>query len=264
MASAVMSKAAFADHLAALGIRPGIALAVHARLLSFGRLEGNAATAYHALANAVGPEGTLAFPTYTLDGETKRPFDPADTPAPQMGALSEYVRQRPEALRTPCPLHSHAVVGPGAAALMAADANRSFGPRSVFDVMLRARFDLLLLGCTVHEGATFVHHVEADVGVPYRAWITFDRRVRAQDGAIQTVSYSYYSRRTDMPVHNNLNRADAVIRGLAEAIVVPVGSRTSLRVPLEAVDRAVRGLLAQDPFALVDCLPSDQTIAHAG
>ena len=52
--------------LRSLGVVAGDRLVVHARLISFGQIEGGAATVFAALMEAIGPQGTLVVPTYTL------------------------------------------------------------------------------------------------------------------------------------------------------------------------------------------------------
>ncbi len=246
------SRNAFEEHLAALGISQGDAIAVHARLLTFGRIEGGVETVFEVLCQAVGENGTLVFPSYTLELSADDVFHPQATPAQGMGSLPEYVRRSPKAQRTLCPLHSHVVIGPQAPALLNADPTRSIGPGSAFEVMLDHRFKLLLLGCTAHEGATVIHHVEANVGVPYREWITLERSVAGSDGSVRTMQCPYYGRRQDQNVRTDLTLADRVIRSLPEANVLSVGNRHSVFVPLAAVDRAIRDLLKQDPFALIE------------
>ncbi len=242
-----------AAHLKALGVAIGDHLAVHSRLLSFGRIEEGAASVYKALLEAIGPEGTLAFPTYTLKLDASTPFDPDKTPSERMGVLPEFARQVPGVRRTLCPLHSHAVVGHFADAVLAADPTRSLGPKSSFETMLQCGFKLLLLGCTFQEGATFIHHVEAMVGVPYRKWIDLDRRVREPDGNIRQVKCPYYARRRELSFANDLRACEAAAQSEPEAISIPIGSgkRQSHLLPLESLDRCVRGLLSLDPYVLV-------------
>lgn len=247
------SKVQFVDHLEALGIRSGAKLAVHSRLLSFGRIEGGVEMVFAALRDAVGPSGTLVFPTYTLHLDAASTYDPMRTPSRNAGALSEYARQRPEARRTLCPLHSHAVAGEAAEVVLAADPSRSLGPGSSFEVMAAAGFELLLLGCPFHLGATFVHHVEAMVGVPYREWVTLDRQVVMPDGDTQRMCCPYYGRRRDLRVVNDLRRCEQEVLADARVVSAPIGAgaRASHLMALSIITSSVTALLARDPYALV-------------
>ena len=241
---------ALREHLNVLKIGRGMDLAVHSRLISFGRIAGGVDAVYDCLRAAVGPDATLVFPTYTLGLASDDIYDPTETPAMGMGALSDYVRTLPDAVRTLCPMHGHIAIGPKAEDLSVCDPSRSLGPGSSFDWMHKEKFALLLLGCTAHEGATFIHHVEAMVGVPYRSWIDVPRRVRYPDGTVERMNCRYYGRARDTTSKNDLDRAERAIRTTPACRVVSVGPRDSILVPLAAVDSAVRRLLSEDAFAL--------------
>lgn len=240
-------------HLRSLGIAKGAHLAVHSRLLSFGRIHGGAAAVYDALSEAVGSTGTLVFPTYTLDLDASEPYNPATTPSHNAGVLSEYARRTPGVRRTLCPLHSHAVVGAKAELIIGADPARSIGPGSSFDVMHQAGFQLLLLGCTFHEGATFIHHVEAMAGVPYREWIELERQVVMPDGALRHLKCPYFGRRRDLGFTSDLSECELVARAHPQTVSVPIGTvaRTSYLMGLDVLNDCVRTMLVRNPYALV-------------
>src|SRR6185295_17525796 len=126
----------------------------------------------------VGEQGTLAVPTFTFNLAPEQIYDPRTTPPYLCGPLADCVRDHQLVRRTLCPVHSYAAIGSAADALLAADPTYPLGAGSAFDVMHQEGFKLVLLGCTYQEGATYVHSVEAVVGVPYRHWIHFDRSVR--------------------------------------------------------------------------------------
>ncbi|MFD7862413.1 aminoglycoside N(3)-acetyltransferase [Streptomyces sp. NPDC059783] len=127
--------------LTALGVERGGVLMVHASLRAVGPVEGGADTVVRAVREALGPEGTLVVPSFTpensdtsphfrarvhgLDAEAREAvraampaFDPATTPAPSMGRLSETVRTSPGAARSAHPQTSFAAVGPLAPAVL--------------------------------------------------------------------------------------------------------------------------------------------------
>jgi aminoglycoside 3-N-acetyltransferase len=121
--------------LAALGVTPGMTLALHSSLSSLGFVVGGAVAVILALEDALGPGGTLAMPTHTTDlsdpGEWENPavpaawheamrgdfpaFDPALTPTFRMGAIPECFRKQRGSLRSHHPLCSWAARGPNAA-----------------------------------------------------------------------------------------------------------------------------------------------------
>lgn len=171
------------QHFFTLGLRAGQAVAVHSKLSSYGRIDGGAEAVYDALRRVLGPDGTLVFPAYTLNLNADDLYDPVNTPTHGMGVLSEYVRTLQEARRSNCPMHGHLAIGSLAESVMQADPRRPLGQGSEFSVMLENDFQLLLLGCNFQESVTFVHHVEAVVGVPYRSWLELPRQRVDYDGS---------------------------------------------------------------------------------
>ena len=105
---------------------------------------------------------------------------------------------------------------------MDSDPTRSIGPGSSFDAMQLAGFQLLLLGCTFHEGATFVHHVEAMVGVPYREWVDLERRVVTPDGITRAMQCRYYGRRRQLGFSNDLSVCEVASRAHPATTSVPI------------------------------------------
>ncbi|MER7728388.1 AAC(3) family N-acetyltransferase [Streptomyces sp. NPDC096323] len=135
MSTVEHGRARLAGQLTALGVRRGGVLMVHASLRAVGAVDGGADTVAAALRDALGPAGTLVVPAFTpensdtsahyharvrgLDDEQRAavraampPFDPATTPAPSMGRLSETVRRTAGAVRSTHPQTSFAALGP--------------------------------------------------------------------------------------------------------------------------------------------------------
>lgn len=239
-------------HLQDLGLQAGMAVAVHSRLLAFGRIEGGAETVFAALMRAVGPAGTVAVPTYTLNLTSETPYDPRSTPSHAAGALSEYVRVLPEARRSLCPMHGHAAVGRLAEVAVGADPSRSLGPGSAFDAMHGAGFHLLLLGCSFQEGATFVHHVEAVVGVPYRSWLALARKRREADGTVREVVCHYYGHEAPESFDNHLTVVEDEMRARGHLISAPAPYGSSHFMLLDRLYGCVADILARDPYGLVE------------
>jgi aminoglycoside 3-N-acetyltransferase len=236
-------------HLQALGIQRGDHLTVHARLLSFGLIKGGIATVFDAIKDAVGSEGTIVVPSYTLSRGTV--YDPRTTPSQGVGPLPEYIRTLPGAVRSSCPMHNHVGLGSRLGVLMASDGEVSFGPGSDFESFLDADFRLLLLGVRLNEAATFIHHIEAMAKVPYRTWMDFSREYVEPHGEIRIRTCRYYGR-TDCSV-------DDVDFDILEPILIQAGVLTRVKTHFGASRLvALRDLfhhgmaaLARDPYSLV-------------
>ena len=248
MPLASTSASAMAAHLDELGVKPGDRLAVHSRLLVFGNVEGGYATVLNVLRQAVGPKGTLVVPTYTLDRTTV--YDRATSPSQNVGVLPELLRQTEGAVRSACPMHNHAALGADAGLINLPKGRVSLGEGSDFELLLREGFRLLLLGAGVSEGSTFVHHVEAEMNVPYRTWLNLPRMVRAADGSLQGMVCRYFGR-GDMPVSENFEVLEAPLLASQQMRKARAHYGVSRLVSLAALNEAARAALEADSYALV-------------
>jgi aminoglycoside N3'-acetyltransferase len=164
--------------LQATGVQPGDGVLVHSAIQYLGQPLGDVGIYYTALCQALDihpgnpGSGTLAVPAFNFAFARGEPFDPQTTPSAGMGALSEYVRLRPEALRTPHPMQSLAVVGRYAADLAGRDTPSAFDPGSAYERMLELDFKLVLLGASI-QAVSMLHYSEQHAAVPYRYWKAF-------------------------------------------------------------------------------------------
>src|SRR5437868_2462833 len=105
-----------AHDLRRLGLRAGDTVLVHSAMSRIGFVQGGAGAVVDAFLDALGPEGTLAVPTFPFNGsmlayvKSDPDFDVDETPS-KMGAITEHVRLRPGALRSLEPTHPVAALG---------------------------------------------------------------------------------------------------------------------------------------------------------
>ncbi|MDX2650507.1 AAC(3) family N-acetyltransferase [Streptomyces sp. PA03-1a] len=159
---------ALAGSLTALGLEAGGVVLVHASLRGAGGTR--AGTMLDALLRVLGPRGTLVTPSFTPENSDSSsahrarvagldpreaaavrgampPFDPASTPAPGMGVLSETLRTVEGAVRSAHPQTSFVAYGPAGDAITAEHgADCHLGERSPLAALYRARARVLLLG----------------------------------------------------------------------------------------------------------------------
>ncbi|MEV5209141.1 AAC(3) family N-acetyltransferase [Micromonospora sp. NPDC053740] len=196
-----------ADDLRALGVRPGACLLVHCALRRVGPLTHGPATLAGALRDVLGPAGTLLVPTQTdgnsttsrahlaatarMDRAQRERYEAAlpgwdrrTTPSQRMGALAEYVRCAPGAVRSDHPQTSFAALGPQARQLTDNhDLTCHLGERSPMGELYAADGQILLLGLG-YEACTALHLAEYRLPVPpplrdYQCFRLVDgRRVR--------------------------------------------------------------------------------------
>lgn len=193
------------SHLLALGLSQGMNVSIHSKLICFGRIEGGVEALHNVIREIIGENATIVVPAYTLNHSSDEIFNPEVTRPQSMGSLSDYFFNSGNFCRTVTPLHSHFIDGPLQKKIMNADQNISMGPGSIFQVMLDEGFKLLLLGCSFQEGATFIHHVEACIGVAYREWINLKRIVAHPNQTPKEFNLRYYARRHNCGLQTNLD-----------------------------------------------------------
>lgn len=196
MALPVLTRSQLDEALNNVGVRPGDGLLVHSALQLLGRPEDGLQMYLDALLAGVGPQGTLAVPTFTFEFARGKDYDPQASPSVAMGAFSEFVRQQSGTMRTKHPMQSLAVIGARAKEFAEIDTPSAFEAGSVFERMLDLNFKLLLLGADV-QASSIVHYSEQRVAVPYRYWKEFSGRVK-QDGAWTTRTYPMLVRDMDL------------------------------------------------------------------
>jgi len=244
--------ATFREHLEELGIQRGDRICVHSRLISFGYFETGVEGILNALLDAIGPRGTIAVPTFTLNIRENDIFNPATTPPNRVGALSDHIWYRGDSVRSTCPVHSYAALGLDASLMHETNPCQSLGPESTFDIMQRKGFSLLLLGCTYTEGATFVHHVEAEVGVPYREWLDLPRQIQFGNDPVQNITVRYYARARHLDGTNDLTSIESAAQNQQAGKIVPIpkSPRQSHLLNLNVLSSIVSDVIKHEPYSL--------------
>lgn len=159
-----------ASQLAALGVKPGMTLMVHASFKNVGWTEGGARSAVQALFETIGQAGTLVMPAGSSQlspskEERERPptpeqiFDKSTTPT-TMGALAECFRTWPGTLRSDHPFESVCAHGPKAHDIVA-EHSRVFceGSGTPFEKLYTLDGHTLLLGVGFNR-CTSLHFAE--------------------------------------------------------------------------------------------------------
>ena len=196
--------------LKTVGLQPGDGLLIHSAVQYLGRPERTPqphaqpehtglALIYDAIQAVItvdSREGTLAVPAFNFSFARGEAYDPQTTPSVGMGAFSEYVRQRPEALRTPHPMQSLAIVGRCAEDLAQRDTASAFDPGSAFERMLELDFRLLLLGADI-QAVSMLHYSEQKAQAPYRYWKNFSGPVLTSQGWVDK-TYRMYARNMEL------------------------------------------------------------------
>lgn len=193
---------ALAQALRDLGVRPGQLLFVHSGADWLRSMNGGPLQVLTLLRDLVGPQGTLAMPSFAFDGLAldylrSAVFDVRRAPS-KMGLLTELFRRLPGVRRSLHPTHSVCAQGPLADELTASHHldPRPFGPCSPFARMEAQGAQILMLGVNAAV-LTHVHVAEDALGAQFPAPVYLPelQTVSVVDSEGQTHSIS-------MQVHN--------------------------------------------------------------
>ena len=236
--------------LAALGVRPGGVLMVHASLRALGYVADGPEAVIQGLLAALGPAGTLLMPALTYETvTTKHPaFDVGNTPS-NVGLIAETFRTRTGTLRSIHPTHSVCGTGPLAAKILdphIADTTPC-GPHSPFTALPRYRGRILMLGCGLAPN-TSMHAIEERVAPPYLDAPPLPYPMTLLDGTTLVKTYAPhdfdgYRQRYDRV--DGLLEAPALRRG-------PVLAAEAILIHAAALWKAVLPVLQSNPLHFVD------------
>lgn len=136
---------------------------------------------------------TIVFPAFTFSFANQEAFDVNKSTAKYMGALNEYVRKQPGAVRSLDPMMSVIAVGKEVEGFYHIG-KRCMGEGGIFSKLHQmedVRF--LFLGAKPTHCFTYAHYVEAVYGVPYRFEKWFEGQVTDRDGNTYTDRYSLFA-----------------------------------------------------------------------
>jgi len=159
------------------GLKKGDTVLVHSAMRSVGNIEGGANTVVRALADTVGPEGTVVAPTFSFKHQYQDdPILDNENDKSEMGAISEAIRLHQGSKRSIAFRHSLTAFGKNAEELAKTDLSVSvFDIKGVFGKLMQLGGKVLLLGVE-YSNCTSIHFAEYQVEVPDR--ITIPRNVK--------------------------------------------------------------------------------------
>ena len=258
-----MSPEALTKELQTLGLKPGDVVLVHTSMKGLGHVDGGPNAVIDSVLAAVGPGGTVLFPTLTGSGEDGPDHPPAidlaTTPCrPWVGIVPETARQRADGVRSVHPTHSVVAIGANREQwttgheLGASPCDQA----SPYFRLMEEGGKILLLGGVTHESNTSLHCLEEIAQVPYHLRESFtDGTVTLPDGETITVRNRLHLW-ANRYSHLNLLRKFNVVSGL----LLDVGAQQSHEIgPTEShlIDaRTMRDtllpILQDDPLFLLE------------
>jgi aminoglycoside N3'-acetyltransferase len=164
-----------AESFASVGLEDGSIVYLSTQLYGIGPLRDALsrreylAAIYAALHSVIGHKGTLVVPTFTQQvGRFGLPFILEETVS-LTGIFGEYVRSRPDSVRSLHPVFSVAAIGFRAHEICDNISTAAFGIDSAFDRMVRMGTTAVCMGFDYYSGhiVSLAHLVETAYAVPY-------------------------------------------------------------------------------------------------
>lgn len=170
----MLDQSAIAASLRDLGLRNGDIVLLHSSLVSLGKVNGGPAAVIDAFLDVIGNEGTLLVPVFGA-----------------LGILTDEVKNRPNAVISPCPVGTLAAIGKDAEELCRDhwQAETAHGNDTPYTRLAEKGGFICLLGVDQDRNTT-LHSVEALLELPYLNTAT--RTFTTPDGKEVTKSWKFY------------------------------------------------------------------------
>lgn len=196
---------------------------------------------------------TLCVPSFTFSFCNGEDYC-VQTSRSKMGALNEYIRKLPDAVRSIDPLMSSVVVGKDVALAQNLGKN-SIGENSTFDKLHHCGTGVkfLFFGTTVRECFTYTHYVEERLQAPYRYDRAFSGRVwdstrTWQDTYTLFVRYKGVVPADDGKLENDLLRRGSLRKEVCgNASISCVAEPEAYQTIVEHLSENMYAYIARDP-----------------
>lgn len=250
-----------------LGDSPSVYLT--ARLLTLGFLSDGATKKekltllYDAIRGHAGEERTITVSTSNwTDINVRYDFDHDNRPSNE-GALTEFIRTLPGAVRSIHPFVNFTSIGPLAHDIADNVSRHDFGPDSVFDRLLNLNTIQMQIGLNPARALTLLHHVEFIRGVPYRYHKEFPFTVTSNGKTYQECFY------TNARFLSSEIRQDYTRKKLFDTLhemgyrieEVPVGAGAIYSYRWSEMFEAISEVLSRDPYGLLESAPKTRIYA---
>lgn len=210
-----------AERWAKSGVEKGDVLLLHSNMtrtiLEFRRkgVKLDALTILESFLDALGSKGTLVLPLFNFDFTKGIPFDIRTTKS-QMGALTEFARNYPGAIRTGHPVYSFVAIGYLSKEFLGVDNESAYSKESPFGILKRLDGKIGALDLDDQNSMTFYHHVEEVEKVDYRHFKKFSGEYANWKGFSSVKTYKLFVRNIDRGVKTEVNTAGEILwrRGL--------------------------------------------------
>lgn len=192
---------------------------------------------------------TVVLPAFTFSF-CRSGYYSAKNSGSETGILADtLLKHCPQAVRTPHPIYSFAVLGSRAAAICACSSSTTFGDDSPFGLFECENAMVVMLGCTWAFN-TQIHRYEELAAVPYRYPKVFSGVADFGEGARPVRATMWVRDLAANPI-NNFSLAERNLREAGLIVSAPLWRETIEATGAQDVARICRADLASNPYAYV-------------
>jgi aminoglycoside 3-N-acetyltransferase len=199
---------------------------------------------FEGIFDVIGENGTLLTPTFSYDyARSQTPYHHETSPS-EIGPFTEYLRTRPDSVRSLHPLFSISGVGKNAHAILDNVGKSAYGLCSPFMRLSRYQTKFLFLGTTIRN-MTYFHHLEQLYGVNHMYNKVFDTEV-FKDGEVVPGPWLAFVRYLGRGVEAEIEKLEDFLR---ERSFVQECERLSAQlVSIEKVNLVAEEMLILNPW----------------
>lgn len=203
---------------------------------------------------------TIMFPAFTFSFANQEDFSVNDSTAKYMGALNEFARKQPGAVRSLDPMMSVITLGEEAEAFyhVGKQCMKEGGIFSMLHNHPNVKF--LFLGAKPNVRFTYAHYVEAAHQVPYRFEKWYTGKITDRDGAAYVDSYSVHAACQGVypapmaPFERHMENNHSFQReAVGSSEVISFWETDAYKAMWDALDENIHGFLTK-PFTAEDLI----------
>ena len=193
--------------------------------------------------------GTVLVPSFTYSATKGETFDVNNTPS-EVGLFSEKFRLLDGVKRSQHPIFSICAFGKHSDYFINGRLDDCFGERTFFDRLHDRNVKIVLLGCKLEHGATFLHYVEQKLNVSYRYFKKFTAKVLSP-GSENNFEVNYFVRDLKLNTKLNLKPLETESIKQEKMIIKPFGRFKARSISSQDFFRVARHLICENEYALI-------------
>lgn len=198
--------------------------------------------------SVLGAEGTLLVGTFSYScGNPAIPFNYETTPS-EIGPFTDWVRRRPDAIRSLHPIFSVTAIGAKAEELVRVTGAAAFGPCSPFGRLATQKARFVNLGIPFSQSLTYIHHLEQCYGCNHRYHKVFSGHV-FQNGKRIERNFLGYMRWRGVDAAVDVGPLENALKQAGVLIEVNQFSLFGQAASVADVDRIGYAMLTENPWA---------------